>query len=299
MTWRIVSRLICPNREDYPWESHASLPTVLKLSDDIVRVFFSPRTKNKSHVAYFDADLSLINTSKNCIINFSDQSVLAPGQSGDERESGIMPSQAVIVDNQIVLTTCCWLENKLYPYSQKIYRFNLNSKNLKIEHKEELDQKYHTEHYRTNPFNYCDDRFKINSWVSGIEWVKDMHQFSSVYTIQMELFDKRNKVSSSYQVPLGKFCAICRPIIFKESETNFKLYFSARTNKSDYKIYSSNFYPNKYFSPAELILEPDTGSDWCNEMVEYPFVFDCGINRYMMFCGNNYGATGLGLAVYE
>ncbi|MOA10709.1 hypothetical protein D3C78_1306110 [compost metagenome] len=51
----------------------------------------------------------------------------------------------------------------------------------------------------------------------------------------------------------------------------------------------------------ELALE-STGIDvsaqgWDSEMIEYPFVFDHGGNRYMLYNGNGYGKTGFGLAV--
>lgn len=45
-------------------------------------------------------------------------------------------------------------------------------------------------------------------------------------------------------------------------------------------------------------LEP-SGSDWESEMVEYPWVFDANGRRYMLYNGNDYGRTGVGLAVWE
>jgi hypothetical protein len=34
-------------------------------------------------------------------------------------------------------------------------------------------------------------------------------------------------------------------------------------------------------------------------MIEYPFVFDHGGARYMLYNGNGYGRSGVGLAVLE
>ena len=45
-------------------------------------------------------------------------------------------------------------------------------------------------------------------------------------------------------------------------------------------------------------LDPaDTG--WDSEMVEYPWVFQAGERRFMLYNGNEYGRTGVGLAVWE
>ena len=38
---------------------------------------------------------------------------------------------------------------------------------------------------------------------------------------------------------------------------------------------------------------------WDSEMVEYPWVFDHDGTRYMLYNGNGYGRTGVGLAVWE
>jgi len=40
-----------------------------------------------------------------------------------------------------------------------------------------------------------------------------------------------------------------------------------------------------------------TPGAWDGDMVEYAFVFDYKKNRYMVYNGNDYGKTGLGLAV--
>ena len=40
-------------------------------------------------------------------------------------------------------------------------------------------------------------------------------------------------------------------------------------------------------------------SGWDSQMVCYPFVFDHQGERYMLYNGNDYGKTGIGLAVLE
>lgn len=41
------------------------------------------------------------------------------------------------------------------------------------------------------------------------------------------------------------------------------------------------------------------GDGWESEMVEYPWVFDANGHQYMLYNGNDYGRTGVGLAVWE
>jgi hypothetical protein len=42
-----------------------------------------------------------------------------------------------------------------------------------------------------------------------------------------------------------------------------------------------------------------TGTGWDSSMVEYPCVFDADGRRYMLYNGNDYGRTGVGLAVWD
>ena len=42
-----------------------------------------------------------------------------------------------------------------------------------------------------------------------------------------------------------------------------------------------------------------SASGWDSEMVAYPVVFDHAGERYMLYNGNGYGRTGIGLAVLE
>jgi hypothetical protein len=46
----------------------------------------------------------------------------------------------------------------------------------------------------------------------------------------------------------------------------------------------------------EVSLEPSK-KGWDAEMVEYPYVFDHQGTRYMLYNGNGYGKSGIGLAV--
>jgi hypothetical protein len=49
---------------------------------------------------------------------------------------------------------------------------------------------------------------------------------------------------------------------------------------------------------AEQGLDP-VGSGWDSLMVEYPFVFSHNGRRHMIYNGNDYGRSGVGLAVWE
>jgi hypothetical protein len=44
------------------------------------------------------------------------------------------------------------------------------------------------------------------------------------------------------------------------------------------------------------VLDVSPGQDWDSEMVTYPVVADVAGERFMLYNGNGYGRTGIGLA---
>ena len=42
-----------------------------------------------------------------------------------------------------------------------------------------------------------------------------------------------------------------------------------------------------------------SGAGWDGDMVEYPWLFDWAGRTYMLYNGNDYGGTGIGLAVWD
>jgi hypothetical protein len=53
------------------------------------------------------------------------------------------------------------------------------------------------------------------------------------------------------------------------------------------------------WSRADSLGLTPGGDAWESEMVEYPCVFDWNGRRYMLYNGNEYGRSGVGLAVLE
>jgi len=87
--------------------------------------------------------------------------------------------------------------------------------------------------------------------------------------------------------------AICKPCVTKDPDC-YRMWFSARGEK--YRIYQAESPDGinwtRQNEPALSVSE--TG--WDSDMVEYPFVFDHGGARYMLYAGNTFGKTGFGIA---
>ena len=91
--------------------------------------------------------------------------------------------------------------------------------------------------------------------------------------------------------------AISRPCVVKDGEI-YKMWYAARGEK--YRI----GYAESTDGIRWTRLDHEAGIDvsahgWDSEMIEYPHVFDAADLRYMLYNGNTFGKTGIGLAVLE
>jgi hypothetical protein len=90
--------------------------------------------------------------------------------------------------------------------------------------------------------------------------------------------------------------AFARPWVLRDAD-GYRMWFAVRGDR--YRIEAAA-------SPDGIAWTRQTGGGlgaagdgWDSGMVEYPCVFDWHGTRYMLYNGNDYGRTGVGLAVHE
>jgi len=90
--------------------------------------------------------------------------------------------------------------------------------------------------------------------------------------------------------------AFARPWVVRDDDM-YRMWFAVRGDR--YRIEMAESSDGvEWTRRRDLGLSPGT-DDWESAMVEYPCVFDWNGRRYMLYNGNDYGRTGVGLAVLE
>ena len=91
--------------------------------------------------------------------------------------------------------------------------------------------------------------------------------------------------------------AIARPCVIK-TESGYLLWYSRRGDT--YRIGYAESVDGLVWERKDADVGIDVSrAGWDSEMIEYPCVFDHGGSRFMLYNGNGYGATGIGLARLE
>lgn len=80
------------------------------------------------------------------------------------------------------------------------------------------------------------------------------------------------------------------------------MWFSSRADKTNdtYRIrYAESDDGIKWIRKDEEVGINVSDKGWDSEMICYPFVFKHNNSHYMLYNGNSYGKSGIGLAVLE
>jgi hypothetical protein len=89
--------------------------------------------------------------------------------------------------------------------------------------------------------------------------------------------------------------AISRPSVVRD-DSLYRMWYSYRGDS--YRIGYAESTDGKSWERKDEEAGIDvSATGWDSEMIEYPFVFDHKGTRYMLYNGNGYGETGIGLAV--
>jgi hypothetical protein len=95
---------------------------------------------------------------------------------------------------------------------------------------------------------------------------------------------------------VGEF-AIARPCVLRE-KSSYVMWYCVRLRDRPYRLGIARSHDGLTWmrDHGDPGLAPST-EGWDAEMIAYPHVFDHGLDRYMLYCGNGFGRTGFGLAV--
>ncbi len=136
-------------------------------------------------------------------------------------------------------------------------------------------------------------------YVSGNRWEMENNRPKHYYNIKYAEsadgvnWDRRGIVCIDFKSEDEH--AIARPSVLKENGI-YKMWHSYR-GKS-YRIGYAESRDGLHWERKDREVGIDVSvSGWDSEMIEYPFVFDHKGERYMLYNGNGYGKTGIGLAV--
>ncbi len=286
--------------------SHSAVPLAYPLNDSLCRVYFGVRdAQNRSQTAFFDLDLKTPLQPK----AFSQDPILKPGRMGTFDESGAMPSCLVYANGQYHLYYTGWSLGVTVPFYYAIglaVTEDLNHDFEKVSEAPLIDR------HPVDPLLVASPAILVqeNQWqmwyVSGREWQASSDSESPspprhYYHIRdgssVNGFDWQRKGHVAVDFATPEEYAFSRPCVLRE-ESHYTMWYAIRG--AAYRLGMATSVEGKNWIRQDDKAGLDVSeSGWDSEMICYPFVFEQQGYRYMLYNGNGYGKTGIGLAIWE
>jgi hypothetical protein len=298
--WRKLGRIFgAAGKADW-LHSHAANPVAEHLHGNRFRVYFSSRDAQKrSYIGWLILEIEG-ETAR--VAEVASQPVLPLGERGMFDDSGMTVTGVVRRGQQRLLHYLGWNLAVTIPFRNAIGVAVAEGDGVDFTRASvapAVDRSDVDPISLSYPFLLWDgDRFRI--WYgSCISWngptVAD-YQFSLKYAESQDgvHWTRRGNVVLPCRHPEED--AIARPHVLREHGL-YKMWYSRKKGPQYRMGYAESPDGLQWQRRDDAVGIDVSPSGWDSEMVEYPFVFDHGGRRYMLYNGNGYGATGFGLAV--
>jgi hypothetical protein len=303
MRWRKLGHLFAPDGT-LPWmRTHAANPFGVRLDASRMRIFFTCRDEQqRSHIASIVADLER----DFALYGLSTEPVLAPGPAGAFDDSGCAVGCVARVGDRLRLYYLGWNLKVTVPWLNTIGLAIEDPRSGRFERYSPaplLDRSRHDPFTISYP-SLLHEGGRWRMWYgSNLQWGKEPESMQHVIKYAESRDGLRWRRDGRVVVGLAhrNEYALSKPFVLRDPDC-YRMWYSyrGRDEVTTYRI----GYAESDDGLAWRRLDDRAGIDvstsgWDSEMISYPFVFDHGGRRYMLYNGNGYGRSGFGVARLE
>jgi hypothetical protein len=295
MPWIKKGLLFAPDGNSEWLKTHAALPVVDR-KGKTYRIYFSGRDEERrAQIGYFETD----DFEKITLV--SEKPVLGLGPMGAFDDSGVTTSWIVNHENRKYLYYSGWSLGVSVPF---YFYIGLAISEDGGETYQRvagpiLDRNEIDPYLTASPCVLVEDGTWRMWYVSGTRWEmkgnRPRHYYHIKYAESSDGIHWRREglVCIDYQSP--DEYAIARPCVVKEEDL-YRMWYSYRGDS--YRIgYAESADGIKWERKDHESGIDVSASGWDSQMIEYPCVFEENGVYCMLYNGNDYGKTGIGLAV--
>ncbi len=302
MPWRKLGRIYMPDGQRGWAQSHASVPIADHVAEDRYRIYFTTRDgRNRSHVGWCEININ----KPEQVLAESEDPVLAPGKLGAFDMDGVMASTMVRFGEERRLYYIGWNRAFGVPFRNCI---GLAVRQTADDPFERLFDGPVLDRGPSDPYFLASHDIVVDgaSWhiwyLSGLDWIPGDPPGSTYnlrYAVSEDGITWQRHGTVAVDFAHRNEIAIARPTVVRDGDL-WRMWYCYRGTNFPYRIGYAESDDAVTWTRRDAsagIVASETG--WDNEMVCYPNVFDHGGQRYMLYNGNGYGASGIGLAILE
>jgi hypothetical protein len=283
-----------------PWAaSHAALPVVEPLGQNRFGVYLSLRDREgRARIGHTTLTMDGTPT----LAPLDPEPTLDLGALGAFDDSGITTSCLVTTGQTRLLYYTGWSRGVTVPFylAAGVAASEGGGPFERLSPAPLLDRSPVDPFLTASPFVLVEnDRWRM-WYVSATEWRQHEGQPRHYYHIRYAesenglTWTRDGTVAIDYGSP--DEYAFARPWVVSDA-TGYGMWFAVRGER--YRIAYARSRDGQRWTRDEHFGLTATGDDWESEMVEYPSLFTWNGRWYMLYNGNDYGRTGVGLAVLD
>lgn len=287
-------------QSDGGWlNSHAALPVVDQIEGGY-RVYFSSRdTRGRAQVGFFETGPKF-----DAVTRVSERPAITLGPLGAFDDSGVTTSWIVNHNNKKYHYYSGWSLGVSVPF---YFFVGLAISDDGGETYQRVSPSPILERNEIDPYltaSPCvlveDGRWRM-WYVSGTSWeMKDErphHRYHIKYAESTDGIAWKREGFVCIDYKSEDEYAISRPCVVKDGDV-YRMWFASRG--SSYRIgYAESKDGLKWIRKDDESGIDVSAAGWDSEMVAYPYVLGHGGGYYMLYNGNDYGKTGIGVAVHK
>lgn len=284
--------------------TYAAVPVALHLQGDVYRIYFSSRNSlNQSIPFYFDYNL----VTEKITGSISDP-LMQPGALGCFDDSGVMPTCLIKQDNKILMYYIGWNLGVTVPFRNAIGMAVSEDNGVSFKRLYEgpvVDRNKNEPHFTASCHVINEDEIYKMWYLSCVKWERIENKITHFYNIKYaesaDGIDWNRTGHTAIDFSYKDEYAISVPRVINENGL-YKMWYSYRAGKQStaYRIgYAESLNGKDWIRKDDEINLDVTPGSWDGDMICYPFVFDHNQKRYMLYNGNGYGKSGIGIAVLE
>lgn len=307
MTW-IKQGIVFNLNDGSNRSNHTQCPTPYVMQDRI-RVYYSCRNNGCSFPAFFDLSKDL-----KTVLKVYEQPIMDLGNPGEFDSDGIMPGCIIENDNELQMYYTGWNEkSKTARYHNAIGLAVSIDGGLTFKKKFKgpiLDRNHAEPDLHCTPFVIKDNN-KFKMWYSsGTGWDIVCGKWEPTYEIKYaESGDgvEWNRESNGC-LAINTMKAYNHPsILFNEKINIYNMWYCERDSYhyrngvGSYKIKHALSHDGINFKEGvrDVLIAEDNQDAFDSNMQAYPYIFNFDDKLIMMYNGNGFGQTGIGVAAWE
>jgi hypothetical protein len=301
--WRKLGRLFDPAEGVHhpKLQSHAANPLPVLLGGDVYRIFYNGRdAKNRSSIGAVDIDIAA-----HKIIHRHGMPVFTFGPKGSFYADGVSIGNLYTVNDKSYMLFLGWLVPLEGRWQNQIGRLVFDSDmNFELSPTVPLLAIQDTDSSTLSyPYAMTDQAGGYVMWYgTTVTWnAGNGEMLHTINVARSENGHEWRRCGQAVPYQLSVAQVFSRPVVAKHREQGLEMWFSYRGEAGQaFRIgYARSIDGCNWALELENVGIDVSEQGWDEEMIAYPFVFDHKGDRFMLYCGNGYGRTGFGLAVFE